>query len=413
MGKGTKHKGHKENDGDDYDEGVGLQCCSLRCCLFCPIAIIVLLLSPFAVDLFTSRLRSPTDVDIVQGPTQVVVTGSTTGIGHEAAKQFCSLGAHVIVHGSSPKRTQKAAEDVQKAGSGIATPVHGDLSNFTDVRAIAERIATAMKHVDILILNAAMMYGPDPSGPSYKKRVFDRPASDFIAPGGQDFALAVNHYGQYLLVRLLVPMLSKHANVVFLTGVGNWDGKLNRVLTEIRPRWDLLQYRYFAYMAYFDSKLANVCTARALARRLGDKAQAFILDPGLVATAISLDRNSTYFTAEHYKNRKFTTIRHWTAPAEAGGRAIVQSGFIKASIARQLDYVAPLWLPRPWMAFLVKLRSLGYDHIRSRMGGGHHFPQVYQKLTYGSLYQTYGPPCSEMAQEQLWAISAHQVGLPP
>jgi len=410
---GAKHKGHHKKELDDDDEGADLLCLSLRCCLFCPVAIIVLLLALVVSDFFTSYLRRGVDINVVRGPTQVVVTGSTAGIGHEAAKQFCALGAHVIVHGSSLKRTQKAAQAVQEAGSGIATPIHGDLSNFTDVREIANQIAKALKQVDILILNAAMMYGPDPSDASYRPRVFGRPESDFIAPGGQDFAFAVNHYGQYLLVRLLMPMLNKHANVVFLTGIGNWDGNLHRVLTEVRPRWDLLHIRHNAYQSYFDSKLANVCTARALARLLGNQAQAFLLDPGLVATAISLDRNSTYFQAEHYKRRTFPTVKHWTAPPEVGGWAIVQAGFMQSATARHLDYVAPFWLPRPWMGLLLKLHRAGYDHIRSRMGGGHHFPQVYQKLTFGGMHQTYGPPCPETAQEQLWALSAQEVGLPP
>jgi len=382
-------------------------CCTCSFLLSGPVAILVSIFAALWFDYEDSMLRHVKHVHVVAGHRTAVVTGSTTGIGFEAAKQFSLLGLHVVVHGSSANRTATAAAEVRKAtkhSCGNVTDVAADLSDFDQVREMAARVIAALGTVNIILLNAGMMYGPGRFNPTYKQTVFARPPTDFIAKGGQDKLFAANHYGQFLLVRLLMPHLSSDARVIFLTGIGNWEGEMHRILTEVRPRWDLPQMRMKAYMAYHDSKLMNVCTSRALRRRLSGTQKSVIYDPGLVATAMGINRDSVWFKIGGFKKRDYSMFKHWAAPPDMGGQGMVELSFMGDDV--DVDYVAPFWLPRPYMRLLFHFKGL-----KELLRCGHAHPQDVQKATYGHLHQTQGPACSEAEQEQLLALSSSEVGV--
>ena len=91
------------------------------------------------------------------------VTGSSRGIGRVVAGHLASLGAKVVVHGTTPTSTQQLgeAESLDAVASEIAAAhdaevlaVHGDLTSETVVDDLHARIRRRFGHVDILVNNA-------------------------------------------------------------------------------------------------------------------------------------------------------------------------------------------------------------------------------------------------------------------
>ena len=81
----------------------------------------------------------------------VLVTGSTSGIGRAAAEQFGRGGAHVIVTGRDQARGREVVETIE-AGDGTAEFIVADLSAPGGARKLTEAVA----HVDVLVNNAGI-----------------------------------------------------------------------------------------------------------------------------------------------------------------------------------------------------------------------------------------------------------------
>ena len=90
----------------------------------------------------------------------VWVTGSSRGIGRAIAAHMASLGASVIVHGTTPYSTRafNEAESLDAVAQAISSehgtrvlPVHGDLTDENTVKAIANEIRAHLDRIDILV----------------------------------------------------------------------------------------------------------------------------------------------------------------------------------------------------------------------------------------------------------------------
>ena len=90
----------------------------------------------------------------------VWVTGSSRGIGRVIATHLASLGATIVVHGTTPFSTRafNEAESLETVAQVIASEhgvkvfaVHGDLADEKIVRAIAEKVRAAFGRIDILV----------------------------------------------------------------------------------------------------------------------------------------------------------------------------------------------------------------------------------------------------------------------
>lgn len=86
----------------------------------------------------------------------VVITGSTRGIGFGLAKQFIMRGHSVVVSGRSQANADKAAAELQSfATNGAkATGVACDVSDLKQVEALWAKAKAALGYIDIWINNA-------------------------------------------------------------------------------------------------------------------------------------------------------------------------------------------------------------------------------------------------------------------
>jgi 3-oxoacyl-[acyl-carrier protein] reductase len=90
----------------------------------------------------------------------VWVTGSSRGIGRVIATHLASLGATIVIHGTTPFSTRafNEAESLETVAQVIASEhgvkvlaVHGDLTDEKIVRAITEKIRATFGRIDILV----------------------------------------------------------------------------------------------------------------------------------------------------------------------------------------------------------------------------------------------------------------------
>src|SRR5438034_8051776 len=94
-----------------------------------------------------------------------IVTGAGNGLGRAHALGLASRGAKVVVNdfggardgtGSSLSPAETVVEEIRKAG-GTAMADGADVSNFTQVKAMAERATKAWGSVDLMCANAGIL----------------------------------------------------------------------------------------------------------------------------------------------------------------------------------------------------------------------------------------------------------------
>jgi len=189
-----------------------------------------------------------------------LVTGSTSGLGREAALALGRLGATVVVHGRNQDAGASVVDTLEAVGAD-ARFVAADFERPAEVSALADTVTEAVDELDILCNNAGGLFQDNNDTELGVERTFH-----------------INHLSPYQLTAELLPHLSAGARVVTTASVGHRIATLNldRIanLTGLSP-----------WAAYCRSKLANILFANELSRRLvaaGHDVTSNSLHPGIV-----------------------------------------------------------------------------------------------------------------------------------
>jgi len=205
-----------------------------------------------------------------------VVTGSTSGIGREAARVLAKKNASVILAVRNIKKGEEVAEAIRQEYSAADVSVRElDLTNLELIRTFAESIMKDYDRLDILINNAGIMLCP------YSK-THDRFEIQF----------GTNHLGHFALTGLLMPLMkkTKGSRIVVVSSSAHAMGNLD--FSDLN--WETRKYR--SGRAYADSKLATLYFTYELARRLESEGNNPIITaahPGWTST--NLQRHSRFF----------------------------------------------------------------------------------------------------------------------
>lgn len=134
----------------------------------------------------------------------VVITGTSRGIGFELAKLFADKGHHVL----ALSRNIKPLEAVNHPNIKL---ISVDISNNSDIKNVTDFIKNSWQKVDILINNA---------GKLINKPFTDLTADDFLE------VYKVNVFGVAELTKNLIPFLQKGSHVVTISSMGGIQGSM-------------------------------------------------------------------------------------------------------------------------------------------------------------------------------------------
>lgn len=200
---------------------------------------------------------SARDLHRMEGRT-VVVTGASSGLGEHNAAELARAGARVVL----------AVRDIAK-GERVAEAMTGDLevrwldlADLTSVRAFA---AEWTGPLDVLINNAGIMAVPEGE-----------------TADGFEMQIGTNHLGHFALTALLLPSITDR--VVTVSSQAHRMGRIH--LTDLNCE----RRRYHRWLAYGQSKLANLLFTTELQRRLalsGSPVRAMAAHPGYAATGLT------------------------------------------------------------------------------------------------------------------------------
>lgn len=175
----------------------------------------------------------------------VLVTGSTSGVGREAALALGRMGAEVLVHGRDERRGRQVVEEIAATAADGAAFFAADYADLQSVREFAEAVADHTDELDVLANNAG---GYFPDGGTTAQ--------------GVEYTFGVNHLAPFVLTADLLPLVeAAGGRVVTTSSVAHRQGSMDFEALA-RPTTGT------GWSAYGRSKLANVLFTRELARRL-------------------------------------------------------------------------------------------------------------------------------------------------
>lgn len=198
-----------------------------------------------------------------------LITGSTSGIGKETARSLAKRGYRIILHGRDPEKGEKAAKELRsETGSESIDLLLYDLSDFGEVRKLAEKIRESYQNLNVLINNAGIWLS--------KRR---------LNGNGIEMTFVVNHLSHFLLTNLLLDRIAKsdHARIVNVSSEVHQNASIDYedLTGEEGPS---------GYEAYKQSKLANVLFTFELADRVeGEGIDVNCFHPGAVRSELGRD----------------------------------------------------------------------------------------------------------------------------
>ena len=162
-----------------------------------------------------------------------LITGATSGIGKESARELVRAGAHVIISGRNPEKAEQTRKEL--SSDRVSTLIL-DLADLNSIRKAARELT---EEIDVLILNAGVMAVP-----------FTRTADDF------ELQMGTNHLGHFAFAGLIADRIT--SRVVSVSSQAHRTGSFADGSIESIRDICLGRNKYQAWGAYGASKLANL-----------------------------------------------------------------------------------------------------------------------------------------------------------
>ncbi|KAH8655325.1 short-chain dehydrogenase [Xylariales sp. PMI_506] len=233
---------------------------------------------------------------LATGKTYVITGPSINSIGARVARGL-ALGnpKRVILLGRSETRIQPVIDELKQLNSSISYVfVQADLQDNSSVRKAAAQIKNITKEIHGLINCAGVMAIKE-----FRK-----------TKDGVESQFAANHLGHFVLTNLLIPELATgHAVISNVTSRAHFLSDVNFEDPNFKNG-----ETYNRWVAYAQSKTANILFSVALAKRVGKfDAVSFSVNPGMVFET-SLQANSGLDAAAFQEGLDMGTARNGGVP---------------------------------------------------------------------------------------------------
>lgn len=171
----------------------------------------------------------------------ILITGSTDGIGLATAKKLAALGHNILLHGRSATKVEETKELLgELAQGGEIEGCTADFSLMGDVEKMAKKILEQHDHLDVVINNAGVFRSPHD-----------------VTEDGLDVRFAVNTLAPYLLTQRLLPILNGESRIINLSSAAQSSVNLDALTGRIKMADDEMS-------AYAQSKLALTMWSRTM-----------------------------------------------------------------------------------------------------------------------------------------------------
>lgn len=139
---------------------------------------------------------------------RALITGGTSGIGLETAREFLKEGARVAITGRNPATLDSARQEL---GNGVLV-IPSDAADAAAQKTVAETVSREFGGLDILFLNAG---------------IADLRPVEQWDQAAFDHTFATNVKGPYFLVQALLPVFANPASIVLNASVNAHIGMPN------------------------------------------------------------------------------------------------------------------------------------------------------------------------------------------
>jgi NAD(P)-dependent dehydrogenase (short-subunit alcohol dehydrogenase family) len=193
-----------------------------------------------------------------------LITGANSGIGKITARELATKGMTILIIARNKEKGEQARQEIIQATGNSAIELYlCDLSVQADIVKVSNEIKAKHNKIDVLINNAGLII------PDYQ-----------LSADGIEMTFAINHLGPFLLTNLLLELVKKGNEPRIITVSSEAHRFSNVDFNNLAsPK------KYSAWLAYGNSKLANILFTKQLAKIVKkDGITANCLHPGAVAT---------------------------------------------------------------------------------------------------------------------------------
>ena len=203
---------------------------------------------------------------------RIIITGASSGLGKECALELSKLGAEIVLAVRNTSKGEKVLTEIKNQVPGAKIEVSElDLTDFESIRNFSARENN--KQIDILLNNAGIMAVPFA-----------------LTKDGFESQMGTNHLGHFLLTCLLFENINQ-SNIARIINVSSTAHRLGRLKTGSKSEILMTSDNYSPWVAYGNSKLANLLFTNELSRRLklnNSKIITASTHPGYAATNLQL-----------------------------------------------------------------------------------------------------------------------------
>lgn len=201
-----------------------------------------------------------------------VITGTTSGIGAEVARQLAACGWQLVLVNRDPARAQALADEL---GDSVVASLHADLADHASLASAAAEIVSRFDRIDLLLNNAGVLLGPRRNSPQ-----------------GIEMHFEVNTLAPYQLTRHLAMPLAAARGMVLTVGS---RGMLHTRGLNVDALPDPSNNRRL-FGPYTQSKFAVAALMSALAREYADQEIVFrVCCPGPTKTTGTAGQGMPWF----------------------------------------------------------------------------------------------------------------------